>query len=107
MKANKNKNQIQKFMSIRKIAERLNPVIVKNILFIHASNGYDTRFQIFNQGKTALMKLIAKGKRKVLEICSAFEKTDASPEETRKAGVKLFATKQGMYYDSFKPLSSQ
>ena len=53
------------------------------------------------------MKLIAKGKRKALEICSAFEKTDASPEETRKAGVKLFATKQGMYYDSFKPLSSQ
>ena len=43
----------------------------------------------------------------MLEICSAFEKTDASPEVTPKAGVKLFATRQGMYYDSFKPLSSQ
>ena len=32
MKANKEKNQIQKLVSIKKIMERLNSVIVKNTL---------------------------------------------------------------------------
>ena len=50
MKANKRKNQIQKFVSIRKIAERLNPVIIQNILLWVKQN----------KSKTALTKLIAK-----------------------------------------------
>ena len=101
MKANKKKNQIQKLVSIRKIAERLNPVIVKNILLIHAWSGCDSKSAIFNKGKTPLMKLIAKSDRKVLDICSIFDKTDATPEEIGRAGVKLFVTTYGMYYESF------
>ena len=50
-KANKKKNQIQKLVSVRKIAERLNPVIVKNILFIHAWSDCDTTSERFNKGK--------------------------------------------------------
>ena len=87
MKANKKKNQIQKLVSIRKTVETLNPAIVKNILFMHALSGYDTTSAIFNKGKTALMKLIAKGDREVLDICSTFDKTDATPEEIGKAGA--------------------
>ena len=87
MKANKKKNQIKKLVSIWKIAERLNPVIIKNILFIHAWIGCDKASAIFNKGKTVLMKLIAKGDCKVLDICSTFEKTEATPEEIRKAGL--------------------
>ena len=45
MKVNKKKNQIQKLVSIRKIAERLNPVIVNNILSIHAWSGAIQRRQ--------------------------------------------------------------
>ena len=89
MKANKKKNQVQKLASIRKIIERLNPVIVKNILFIDAWIGCSTTSAIFNKGKKVLMKLIAKGDREVLDICSTFDKTDATPEEIGKAGVKL------------------
>ena len=68
MKANKKKNQIQKLVSIRKIAERLNPVIVKNILFMHARSGCDTTSTIFNNCETALMKLVDKGDYKVFDI---------------------------------------
>ena len=88
-------------MSIRKILERLNPVIFKNILFIHAWSGCDSTSAIFNKGKTALMKLIAKGDREVRAICSIFDKTDENPEEIGKAGVKLFVTTYGRYYESF------
>ena len=79
-------------MSIRKIAESLNPVIVKNILFIHAWSGSDSTSAIFNKGKTALMKQIAKGVREMFDICSFLDKIDATPEEIGKAGVKLFLT---------------
>ena len=81
-------------MSIRKIAERLNPVIVKHIQFIHAWSGCNKTSAIFNKGKTELMKLIAKGVHEVLD------KTDATPEEIGKAGFKLFVTTYGMYFDS-------
>ena len=47
------------------------------------------------------MKLIAKGVREMLDICSILDKTDATPEEIGKAGVKLFVTTYGMYYESF------
>ena len=84
MKTNKNKNQVQKSMSIRKTAERLNPVIFKNILFIHAWSGCDTKSAIFNKGKTALMKQIAIRDCKVLDISSTFDKTDATLEKLKK-----------------------
>ena len=100
MKANKKKNQIQKLVSIRKIAERLNLVII-NILFIRACHlvnclhmlvilptiytclsycqlftlawsGCNSTSAIFNKGKTALMKLIVKGNRPALDICPIF-----------------------------------
>ena len=45
------------------------------------------------------MKLIAKRDREVLDICSTFDKTDATLEEIGKAGVKLFVTTCGMYYE--------
>ena len=86
MKANKKKNQIQNLVSIRKIAEKPNPVIVKNILFIHAWSCCDSTWVVFNKGKTALMKLIAKEDREVLDICSIFHKTSATPQEIRKVG---------------------
>ena len=57
MKANK-KYQIQNLMSIRKIAERLNRVIVKDILFINAWSGCGSTSALFNKDKTALIKLI-------------------------------------------------
>ena len=88
-------------MSIRKIAERLNPVIVKHILFIHAWSGCNKTSTIFNKGKTELMKLITKGVREVLDIWSTFDKTDATPEKIGKAGFKLFVTTYGMYFESF------
>ena len=53
--------------------------------------------EIFNKGKTTLMELIAKGVRKILDICSILDKTDATPEEIRK----LFVTTYGMYCESF------
>ena len=56
---------------------------------------------IFNKGKTTLVELIAKGVRKMLDICSILDKTDATPEEIGKAGVKLFVTTYGMYCESF------
>ena len=68
MKANKKKNQIQKLVSIRKIVERLNPVIVKNILFMHARSGCDTTSTIFNNCETELMKLVDKGDYKEFDI---------------------------------------
>ena len=74
MKANK-KNQIQNLMSIRKIAERLNPVIFKDILFINAWNGCSSTSALFNKGKTTLIKLIAKGDHKMRAICFVFDKT--------------------------------
>ena len=49
------------------------------------------------------MKLIAKGDRKVLDIYSTFDKTDATPEEIEKAGVTTFS----MYHENFLPSSSQ
>ena len=84
MKANKKKNQIQKLVSIRKIAERLNSVTVKNILFIHAWSGWDATLTIYIKGKTTRMKLIVKGDRDVLNICSTFEKTDSTLDEIGK-----------------------
>ena len=74
MKANK-KYQIQNLMSIRKIAERLNRVIVKDILFINAWSGCGSTSALFNKGKTALIKLIAKGDREVRAIYFIFDKT--------------------------------
>ena len=71
-------------MSIRKIGERLNHVIVKNTLFIHAWSGCDTMSAKFNQGKTAPVKPIAKRDRQVFDICSTFNKTDSTPEEIGK-----------------------
>ena len=53
------------------------------------------------------MKLIAKGDRKVLDICSTFDKTDATPKETGKPGVGLFITAYGLYYERFYPISRQ
>ena len=47
------------------------------------------------------MKLIAKGVREMLDICSILDKTDATPEEIGKAGVKLFVTTYHIYYESF------
>ena len=72
-----------------------------NILFIHAWSGCDSTSTIFDKGKTSLMKLIAKGVREMLDICSILDKTDATPEEIGKAGVKLFVTTYGIYYESF------
>ena len=56
---------------------------------------------ILNKDKTALMELIAKRVRKMLDICSILDKTDPTQEEIGKAGVKLFVTTYGMYYESF------
>ena len=53
------------------------------------------------------MKLIAKGDRKVLDICSTFDKTDATPKETGKPGVRLFIIAYGLYYERFYPNSRQ
>lgn len=47
------------------------------------------------------MKLIAKGDWEVLDICSTFNKTDATPEEIGKVGAKLFVTTFGMSYERF------
>ena len=101
MKANKKKNQIQNLVTIRKSAERLNPVIIKNIMFIHAWRGWDSMLVIFNKGKTALMKLKDKGDCNMLDICSIFDKTDVTPQEIGKAGVKLFVAIYSMYCESF------
>ena len=96
MKAN-----MKTMVTSRKITERLNLAIVKNILFIHAWSGCDTTSAIFNKGKTALMKLIAKWDRKVLDIiCFTFNNTHVTLEEIGKAEVKLFVTTYGMYYES-------
>ena len=46
------------------------------------------------------MKLIAKRDREVLDICSTFDKTDATLEEIGKAAVKLFVKTYGMNYES-------
>ena len=56
---------------------------------------------ILNKDKTTLMELIAKKVRKTFDICSILDKTDVTPEEIGKAGVKPFVTKYGMYYESF------
>ena len=101
MKANKKRNQIQNLVTIRKSAERLNPVIIKNIMFIHAWRGWDSMLVIFNKGKTALMKLKDKGDCNMLDICSIFDKTDVTPQEIGKAGVKLFVAIYSMYRESF------
>ena len=93
------KNQIQKLVSIRKVLERLNPVTVKNILFTHAWSSCNTTSAVFNKSKTVLVKLI--GDHEVLDICSTFDKTEATPEEVGKTRVKLFVTTYGMYYESF------
>ena len=47
------------------------------------------------------MKQIAKGVREMLDICSILNKTDATPKEIGKAGVKLFVTTYHIYYESF------
>ena len=64
-------------------------------------SGCTTTSAIFHMVRTALMKLTAKEDREVLDICSTFGKTDATPKEIGKAGVKLFVTKYGKYCDSF------
>ena len=69
------------------------------MLFIHAWSDCYTTSAIFNKGRAELMKLIAKRDREVLDICSTFDKTDATLEEIGKAGVKLFVTTCGMYYE--------
>ena len=47
----------------------------------------DSTSAILNKDKPALMKLM---KPQVLDICSIFDKTDATPEEIGKAKAKLF-----------------
>ena len=74
-------------MGIRKITERLNPVIVKNILFLHAWTVWDTTSAIFNKAGAALMRLISKVDREGLDICSTFDKTVGTPEKIGKPGV--------------------
>ena len=96
MKANKKKNQIQKLVSIRKIVERLNPVIVKNILFMHARSGCDKTSAIFNNCETALIKLVAKEDYKVFDIRKGEEVRQDIKEDfkDRKIVKTLKALKQ-------------
>ena len=81
------KYQPMKLLNTQFIVEGLNSNVVRNILFIHAWNGCDTTSVAHNHGKTALLKLVEKDHKKVLKICSIFEKTGASQTDIAIAGM--------------------
>ena len=51
---------------------------------------------MFNQGKTAILNLIEKENRQVLEICDIFGNPTATQEDIGKAGIRLFTVMYGM-----------
>ena len=51
---------------------------------------------MFNHGKTAILNLIEKENRQVLEICDIFGNPTATQEDIGKAGIRLFSVMYGM-----------
>ena len=91
------KYQSMKLVNIKTIAQSLDRNVMKNLLFIHAWGGCDTTSATFNQGKTAVMKLVKKGDHRVLDICSVIDKKESTQEGIGSAGIKLFITMYGKY----------
>ena len=92
MKSEPKKYQSMKLVNIKTIAQSLDRNVMKNLLFIHAWGGCDTTSAIFNQGKTAVMKLVKKGDHRVLDICSVSDKKESTKEEIGSTGIKLYIT---------------
>ena len=51
---------------------------------------------MFNQGKTAILNLIEKENRQVLEICDIFGNPSATQEDIVKARIRLFTVMYSM-----------
>ena len=82
-------------IDIGEVVRKLDHNVVRNLLFIHAWGGCDSTSAIFNQGKTTLLRLVEKGRKEVLDICSVFNTPTATTDEIGTAGIKLFAILYG------------
>ena len=90
------KQQNLKLRNIGQIANCLDIKCTKNIFsFIHAWGGCDTTSATFNQGKTAILKLVEKGSGNVLDICSVFDTSSSTQVQITEAGINLFIMMYG------------
>ena len=74
------KNKKRKLVYLWKIMANVSPLVVKNLLFIHAWSGCDTMSGIFNQGKIMVMNMVDNKNSKVLEVCEVFNSMEVTPE---------------------------
>ena len=84
-----------KVVNIKDTAEKLKPVIIRNLLFIHAWGGCDTTSATFGQGKNKILGFVEKDTVETRKICSVFDKANASQEEIGAAGIELFGLLYG------------
>ena len=66
------KNKKKKLVNVQNLMADLSPLVVKNVLSIHAWNGCDTTSGILNQGKTTVMNMTDNKNSKVLADCEVF-----------------------------------
>ena len=95
MRSEPKKQQNLKLRNVGRIANCLERNVLKYLLFIHAWGGCDTTSATFNQGKTAILKLVEKGSGNVLDICSVFDNSSSTEEEITEAGINLFLIMYG------------
>jgi len=74
--------------SIKDMSSKVDPIIRKNILFIHAWSGCDTTSSTFGHSKTNLMKAIAKD-RSIQAIADKFYSADTQ-DTVGTLGIALF-----------------
>lgn len=81
--------------SVKDVSSKVDPVIKKNILFIHAWSGCDTTSSTFGHSKTKLMKTIAKD-RSIQAIADNFYSAETQ-DTVGKLGIDLFTLLFGEY----------
>ena len=86
-----------KLLNVSRIAEIMETRIRSNLLFIHAWGGCDTTSATFNQGKSAVLKLVKQGKEDIIGVCSVFNDESSSHKQVADAGIRLFTIMYGMF----------
>jgi hypothetical protein len=81
------KGQVEKFLNIRCVREKLGEDVCENILFAHAILGCDTTSRVFGFGKGVALKLV-KDSECFREQAALFSNSGSSNDEIIQAGEK-------------------
>ena len=88
------RKKAERLIDIGEVADKIDWVVLRSLLFIHAFCGCDTTSTVHGKRKTSIVRLLQKN-QDVKEACKTFMNESATKDEVKKAGCLVFVLLYG------------